>query len=73
MNEWNIQSRAQACGACGQPFTDKQPLHTVLFDELPELHRMDICETCWHDQFSQGARDRKGFISHWQGIGFRMT
>jgi hypothetical protein len=66
MNEWNIQSRASACESCAQPFTDKQPLHTLLSDEPPELRRMDICENCWQKQFSQGARDRKGFISHWQ-------
>jgi hypothetical protein len=68
MNEWNIQSRAHACEACGQPFAGKQPLHTLLFDELPELRRSDVCETCWQNQFSDGARERKGFISHWQGI-----
>lgn len=66
MNEWNIQSRAHACESCAQPFADKQPLHTLLFDEAPELRRMDVCEACWQNQFSQGARDRKGFISHWQ-------
>jgi hypothetical protein len=69
MNEWNIQSRASACEACAQPFADRQPLHTLLFDEHTEhLRRMDICETCWKNQFSDGARERKGFISHWQGI-----
>jgi hypothetical protein len=69
MNEWNIQSRAGACEACGQPFADQQALHTLLFDERAEnLRRMDICQTCWQNQFSDGARERKGFISHWQGI-----
>jgi hypothetical protein len=69
MNEWNIQSRAPACEACNQPFADQQPYHTLLFDErLEHLHRSDICETCWQSQFSDGARERKGFISHWQGI-----
>jgi hypothetical protein len=69
MNEWNIQSRAAACEACAQPFADKQPLHTLLFDEHAEqLRRMDICEACWQGQFSDGARERKGFISHWQGF-----
>ena len=29
---------------------------------------MDVCEACWQGQFSDGARDRKGFISHWQTI-----
>ena len=69
MNEWNIQSRASACESCARPFADQQPLHTLLFDEHAEnLRRMDICEACWQGQFSDGARERKGFISHWQGI-----
>jgi len=68
MNEWNIQSRASACESCATPFADKQALHTLLFDEPPELRRMDICEACWQQQFSQGARDRKGFLSHWQTL-----
>ncbi|MGO8765894.1 MAG: hypothetical protein ACLQSR_12280 [Limisphaerales bacterium] len=68
MNEWNIQSRAGACESCAQPFADHQPLHTLLFDEPPELRRMDICDSCWQNQYSQGARDRKGFISHWQTV-----
>lgn len=69
MNEWNIQSRAAACQSCGQPFADKQPLHTLLFDERAEdLHRMDVCQNCWQNQFNDGARERKGFISHWQTV-----
>jgi hypothetical protein len=69
MNDWNIQSRASACESCAQPFADQQALHTLLFDEHAEnLRRMDVCEACWQSQFSDGARERKGFISHWQGI-----
>ncbi len=69
MNEWNIQSRAHVCEACAQPFADRQPYHTLLFDERQEyLHRMDVCDACWQSQFSDGARERKGFVSHWQGI-----
>jgi len=69
MNDWNIQARAPVCEACGQPFADQRPLHTLLFDEHAEnLHRMDVCEACWQGQFSDGARQRKGFISHWQSI-----
>ena len=69
MNEWNIQSRAAACEACGKPFADREAFHTLLFDEHAEnLRRMDVCEACWQSQFSDGARERKGFISHWQGI-----
>ena len=29
---------------------------------------MDVCDACWQSQFSEGARERKGFVSHWQGI-----
>jgi hypothetical protein len=69
MNEWNIQSRAHACEACSRPFADKQPYHTLLYDEKADhLRRMDICDACWQAQFSDGARERKGFVSHWQGI-----
>ena len=66
MNEWNIQGRAHACEACSQPFVDKQLYHTLLFDMSPELRRSDICEVCWKN--AEGERDRKGFISHWQGV-----
>ena len=69
MNEWNIQSRAHACEACARPFADRQPYHTLLYDEHGEqLRRMDVCDACWRSQFSEGARERKGFVSHWQGV-----
>ena len=69
MNEWNIQSRAHACESCARPFADKQPYHTLLYDERQEhLRRMDICDACWTAQFSDGARERKGFVSHWKGV-----
>jgi hypothetical protein len=69
MNDWNIQSRAAGCEACGKPFADREAFHTLLFDEQSEfLRRSDVCEACWQNQFSDGARERKGFISHWQGI-----
>jgi hypothetical protein len=69
MNEWIIQSRAHACEACARPFAHRQPYHTLLYDEKAEhLRRMDVCDACWQAQFSDGARERKGFVSHWQGI-----
>src|SRR5882762_5776287 len=68
MIDWNIQSRAHACQACAKPFADKQPYHTMLFDEKLGYERLDVCESCWAAQFSQGATSRKGFISHWQGV-----
>lgn len=66
MNEWNIQSRAHACQACAKPFVDKQPYHTVLFEDKQQYHRQDICADCWRAQH-EGASDRKGFISQWNG------
>jgi len=68
MTEWNIQARAHVCQACGKPFANKQPYHTVLFVEKLGYERLDVCEACWTAQYGQGATSRKGFISHWQGI-----
>ncbi|MBI5386832.1 MAG: hypothetical protein HZA90_19340 [Verrucomicrobia bacterium] len=68
MNDWNIQSRAHQCQACGKSYADKEPYHTLLFDEKKDYLRLDVCETCWKGQYSQGANERKGFISYWQGV-----
>jgi len=68
MNEWNIQSRARACQACEKTFADKQPYHTLLFEEKQQYHRLDICAACWESQYREGASERKGFISQWQGV-----
>lgn len=68
MTEWNIQSRAHACEACGKHFVDKETYHTLLFDEKADFRRSDICEGCWQKQYSEGARDRKGFVSYWHGV-----
>jgi hypothetical protein len=68
MNEWNLQSRAHACQACHKSFADKEPYHTLLFEEKQEYRRLDICQGCWDAQYREGASDRKGFISQWQGV-----
>jgi hypothetical protein len=68
MIDWNIQARAHACGACQKPFVEKQSFHTLLFDERQGYQRLDVCEDCWKAQYSQGAVDKKGFISHWQSV-----
>lgn len=67
MTDWNFQSRAHVCRACEQPFANRQPYHTLLAHDRHELVRQDVCEACWKAQFSEGAKDRKGFISHWVG------
>lgn len=67
MNEWNIQSRAHGCQACGRAFADRQHYHTVLCDLRHAIERQDLCEACWKAD-PEGARVRKGFLSHWQGV-----
>jgi hypothetical protein len=66
--EWNIQSRAHACQSCKKQFADKEAFHTMLFDQKGGYERFDVCESCWTSQYSQGATDRKGFVSYWQSI-----
>ena len=68
MNEWNIQARARVCQSCGQAFSDKAPYHTLLFEQRSGFERMDICAGCWDAQHRHGSTDRKGFVSHWQGL-----
>ena len=68
MIDWNIQSRARACEACGHGFSDKETYHTLLFDERAAFRRIDICQNCWQTQYSEGARERKGFVSYWHGV-----
>ncbi len=68
MTEWNIQSRAHTCTACNRSFADREAFHTLLFDEKAAFQRSDICQDCWQAQYSEGGRDRKGFISYWQSV-----
>jgi hypothetical protein len=67
MNEWNIQSRAHACQACGRHFADQQPYHTVLVDHRRDVQRLDLCAACWREGHADGASSRQGFVSQWQG------
>jgi hypothetical protein len=68
MIDWKIQSRARACQACAKPFVEKQAYFTLLFDRKNNLERWDVCLACWEAQYGQGANDRKGFVSFWQGV-----
>ncbi len=68
MNEWNIQSRAHACEACGKPFVDQQPYHTLLFEEKQAFRRQDVCPECWAKQLAGEGRGQTGFLSYWQGV-----
>ena len=68
MNEWNIQTRAHQCQACGKGFEDKAAYHTLLFDEKREGYvRRDICGGCWKSEFAEGADQDGSYVSYWQG------
>ena len=71
MTDWKIRPRARRCHACESDFADGQDYHSLLFDERQEYRRIDVCEDCWEGQYGQGARDRKGFVSHWRSV-FRL-
>ena len=66
--EWNIQARAHACQSCQRKFADKETFHTLLFDEKGGYERFDVCQKCWEEQYSQGATQKKGFVSYWQTV-----
>ena len=66
MLEWNIQSRAHGCQACGRAFKAQEPLHTLLIEERHTYQRLDVCETCWQAEHAQGSNHRRGFVSHWE-------
>lgn len=68
MNDWNIQARARSCQACERAFVDQEVYHTLLFEQRARFERLDVCGACWDEQHRHGASDRKGFISHWQGV-----
>lgn len=68
MNEWNIQTRGHHCQSCARPFHDKDPYHTVLYSDREGPVRQDICPACWESGYSEGANQKKGFISYWQGV-----
>ncbi len=68
MNDWNIQSRARACQGCGRTFNDRESYHTLLFEQRSGFERLDVCGGCWEEQHRHGSMERKGFVSHWQGV-----
>lgn len=65
--DWEIHARSAVCQACPTEFVDKVTYHTILSFAPDGYTRMDICQTCWDTQYSQGGMDRKGAFSHWRG------
>ncbi len=62
-SEWNIQSRAPACQACGERFIDRQPCHTLLRFVDAGYQRTDLCEKCFPNHTTAD-----GIHSSWKGI-----
>lgn len=67
ITEWNIQSRSHGCEVCGKTFADKEPYHTLLFDDKSGFRRSDVCAGCWQAKLAD-AQSQGGYISHWQGV-----
>lgn len=68
MNEWNIQSRAHACQACGKGFADKEVYYTLLMELKHELQRHDICKECWDKERALPKDESKRIVSQWHGV-----
>ena len=67
MQDWNIQSRAHECHDCGQPFADRQSYRTLLSHGEAGMSRLDLCGTCWEENYRADFKQREGFVSSWQG------
>lgn len=68
MIDWKIQSHAHSCQACGVAFQDGASYHTLLYKGEGGYERFDVCPACWRDNYAEGGRRKKGFISHWKGL-----
>ena len=67
-NEWTIQRRQAACGACESPYSDGERHVSALSVREKALAREDICEECWSERspsdslyywFTRFALDKK--------------
>lgn len=61
--DWDIKSRAEACGACQAPFTDRQVYFSRLVFGAEGYAREDYCAGCWNARSADGSR-----YSAWQGV-----
>jgi hypothetical protein len=65
--DWDIKPRGEKCTDCEQPFTDKQPYHSLLtFASAEGYHRADLCDKCL-----AAHQEESGPVSSWQGM-FRL-
>ena len=60
ISEWNIRSRAHACGLTGEPFAEKQLIHSALYYLGDEYVRKDFGCADWRDQ-----TPTEGLLSSW--------
>ncbi len=68
MEEWDIQSRSEACVRCRSPFVEKGPYHTILTHTPEGYRRQDLCSSCWTTLGGKVIRQEVGIISCWQGM-----
>lgn len=53
--------------SCQNGFEDGSFYRTLLYDRAEGIERLDICQTCWKDQYADGGNEKKDFVAHWQG------
>jgi hypothetical protein len=49
-SEWNIRTRAEACALSGQPFVEKQKVHSALYFLAGEYIRRDFAMEDWRER-----------------------
>jgi hypothetical protein len=59
-SEWNIRTRSEACALTGQPFTEKQVVHSALFYLGGEYQRKDYAVADWREKAGG-----EGLLSAW--------
>src|SRR5262249_21313314 len=67
MTDWNIQSRASGCEACGKTFAARDRSPPVCGEERGDFPRPVFCTACGREKFGT-PRETPVFISCGQGV-----
>lgn len=57
LQEWNIKSRSEACGATGRPFAEGEYFFTALFRDGEGFRRIDLCEEAWNARAADSSAE----------------
>jgi len=53
--EWEIKARSRYCARTEEPFTDGEPIYTLLYRDRDGFRREDISERAWHEVKMEAA------------------